>query len=108
MYDLIFKKRKECVVFLKKIFFGLFILEEILDFVDFLYKEVVCQIYIYKYYKCFIKVKNIIFIFCIYVEMVIIMISIIRRVGFIVFVIMCKNFLDFIEVEVYGFFIKLN
>lgn len=108
MYDLTFKKRKECAVLSKKILLGLFISEETLDPVDSLHKEVVCQTHTYKYHKRLIKVKNTILTFCIYVEMVIIMTSTIRRAGLIAFVTMCKNSLDFTEAEAYGLLIKLN
>lgn len=42
MYDLTFKKRKECAVLSKEILLGLFISEGTLDPVDSSHKEVVC------------------------------------------------------------------
>lgn len=48
--------------------------------------------------------KRICFIFCVCVEIVFRVVSSIRRVGFIVIVVVCENYLDFVDVKIYGFF----
>lgn len=51
--------------------------------------------------------KKIIFVFCVYVEIVICMVISIRIIGFVVFI-MWKNFLNIVVVEILRFFEKKN
>lgn len=53
---------------------------------------------------CNVINEKICFIFCVCVEIVFRVVSSIRRVGFIVIVVVCENYLDFVDVEIYGFF----